>query len=273
MHQKQALLILDNFEQVVAASPVVAELLTASRKFKVLVSSRILLQLRAEHEVVVPPLETPNTAHLPELEQLSQNQSVQLFVERAQANNPRFTLTPENAPAVAEICRQLDGLPLALELAAARIRLLTPQQLLSRLDHRLAVLTSGPRDLPLRHQTLRNSLDLSYSLLGEEEQILFSRLGVFVGGFTLEIAEAVCNAAAALDVLDGVASLTNNSLLRSEEGLNGQPRFRMLERSASMHWIVWNSATNWRRCKPHMLIITSLSLLRRWASNCTLPIP
>lgn len=229
LRDKRILLVLDNFEQVAAAAPVVADLLTASARLKILVSSRVVLQLRGEQEFVVPPLETPDPTQLPGLEQLGQNQSVQLFVERAQAADSKFALTVANASAVAEICQRLDGLPLAIELAAARVKLLPPQAMLSRLSNRLALLTGGARDLPQRQQTLRNSLDLSYSLLRSEEQTLFARLGVFVGGFTLEIAEAVCNPDGSLDLLEGVSSLMNNSLLRPEDGMGGQPRFRMLE--------------------------------------------
>ncbi|MBZ0295301.1 MAG: tetratricopeptide repeat protein [Anaerolineae bacterium] len=229
LREKHMLLILDNFEQLMAAASVVADLLAASPRLKILVSSRVVLQLRGEQEFAVPPLETPSLTQLPGLEQLGESQSVRLFVERAQAANSRFTLTTENAAAVAEICQRLDGLPLAIELAAARIKLLSPQAILSRLDNRLTLLTGGARDLPLRQQSLRNSLDLSYSLLRPEEQTLFARLGVFVGGFTLETAGAVCNMDGGIDLLEGISSLMNNSFLRSEEDASGQPRFRMLE--------------------------------------------
>ncbi|MFN8451627.1 MAG: NB-ARC domain-containing protein [Anaerolineae bacterium] len=229
LQDRRILLVLDNFEQVAAAAPLVAELLTASPWLKIMVSSRIVLQLRGEQEFAVPPLETPDLTQIPELEQLGHNQSVQLFIERAQAANSRFVLTTDNAAAVAEICQRLDGLPLVIELAAARVKLLPPQAMLSRLSSRLSFLTGGARDLPMRQQTLRNSLDLSYSLLRPEEQTLFARLGVFVGGFTLETADEVCNADGTLDLLEVVSSLANNSLLRSEEGKDGQPRFRMLE--------------------------------------------
>jgi predicted ATPase len=142
---------------------------------------------------------------------------------------PRFALTTENAAIVAEICRRLDGLPLALELAAARVKLLTPQAILARLDDQLKLLTGGARDLPARQQTLRNTIDWSYNLLSQDEQTLFARLGVFSGGFTLEAAEAVCNPEGHFDILEGLTALVNNSLVRQEETAEGEPRFGMLE--------------------------------------------
>jgi tetratricopeptide (TPR) repeat protein len=160
---------------------------------------------------------------------LSENESIILFVERARASSPNFALTKDNASAVTQICRQLDGLPLALELAAARVKLLPPQAILSRLDDRLKLLTGGARDLPARHQALRNTLEWSYGLLNQDEKLLYARLGVFVGGFTLEAAEAVCNPEGRLDILEGLTSLVNNSLLRQEDIIDGEPRFGMLE--------------------------------------------
>ena len=157
--------------------------------------------------------------------------AVQLFIERAQAVQPDFAVTDANAPAVAEICRRLDGLPLAIELAAARVKLFPPAALLARLDNRLPLLTGGARDLPARQQTIRTTIDWSYDLLDADEQALFARLAVFVGGCTLEAAEAVCNADGdlAMDVMDGIAALVDKSLLRQEEGPDGEPRFTMLE--------------------------------------------
>jgi predicted ATPase len=227
LRDKHILLILDNFEQLVSAAPIVSELIAAAPQLKILTSSRIALQLRGEHEYPVPALDLPQTDELT-VEKLTGNESVILFTERARASNPNFSLTKDNATAVAEICRRLDGLPLALELAAARIKLLPPQAILSRLDDRLKLLTGGARDLPSRHQTLRNTLEWSYSLLQDDEKTLYARLSVFVGGFTLEAAEAVCNAENKLDILEGLTSLVNNSLLRQEE-INGEPRFGMLE--------------------------------------------
>jgi predicted ATPase/Tfp pilus assembly protein PilF len=229
LHEKRMLLVLDNFEQLVSAAPVVAELLAVAPQLKIITSSRIALNLHGEREYPVPPLELPQTENESALENLIENESVILFVGRAQAVHPSFALTKDNASAVAEICRRLDGLPLALELAAARIKLLQPQAILTRLDDKLKLLTGGARDLPTRHQTLRNTLEWSYELLNEEEKILYARLSVFVGGFTFEAAEAVCNPDGKLDILESLTSLVNNSLLRQEETADGEPRFGMLE--------------------------------------------
>jgi predicted ATPase len=229
LRDKHLLLVLDNFEQLISAAPIVAELLASAPQLKVITSSRIALELQSEHEYPVPPLDLPQTENDSVLENLRENESVLLFVGRAQAVHPNFALTKDNASAVAEICRRLDGLPLALELAAARIKLLPPQAILSRLDDSLKLLTGGARDLPFRHQTLRNTLQWSYGLLNEEEKILYARLGVFVGGFTLEAAEAVCNAEKKFDILEVITSLVNNSLLRQEETTDSEPRFSMLE--------------------------------------------
>jgi predicted ATPase len=229
LQDKTMLLFLDNLEQVIAAAPLVAELLAAAPRLKILVTSRMVMQLRGEHEFAVPTLKTLDPLDLPALQHLVDNESIRLFVDRAQAANPRFDLTEGNATAVAQICRRLDGLPLAIELAAARTKILPPQALLERLSSRFSVLTGGARDLPARQQTLLNTLEWSFSLLRKEEQTLFARLGIFASGFTLDVAEAVCNVDGGLDVLECVTNLMNNSLLQQEEGLNGQPRFRMLE--------------------------------------------
>ena len=194
LRQKQMLLLLDNFEQVVSAAVQVVDLLAACPQLKVLVTSREVLHVRAEHEFPVPPLSLPDLKHLPDLAALSHYAAVALFIQRAQAVKPDFQLTNANARAIAEICVRLDGLPLAIELAAARIKLLPPQALLARLGQRLAVLTSGSRDVPERQQTLRNTIAWSYNLLDAAEQRLFRRLSVFVGGCTLEAVEAVCAA-------------------------------------------------------------------------------
>jgi len=225
---KTLLLILDNFEQLVGAASLTTDLLVAAPKIKLLISSRIVLRTRGEHEFPVMPLEIPNPSRLPALEQLQKNESMQLFIQRAQAANPKFALTKENASAVAAICQGLEGLPLAIELAAARIKILPPQAMLAKLSNRLSFLTGGGRDLPARQQTLRNTLDWSHSLLSSQEKILFARLGIFAGGFSLEAAESVCNLDGTLDVLGGVEILLNNSLLRQEEDANGLNRFRML---------------------------------------------
>src|SRR5215211_7733214 len=210
---RQLLLLLDNFEQVEAAAPLVGELLAAAPRLNVLVTSRAPLHLAAEHEYPVSPL--------------AEEQALQLFVERAQAVRPGFTLDG-NRPVVLEICRRLDHLPLAVELAAARVKLLPPSALLQRLDARLKLLTGGARDREERQRTLRGAIEWSHELLGAEEQRLFRRLAVFAGGWTLEAAEAVCAADGELDVLDGLGSLLDKSLIRQSE-VEGQPRFSMLE--------------------------------------------
>src|SRR6266566_5700951 len=231
LQDKQLLLVLDNFEQVVRAAPLLSELLEVCLELKLLVTSREVLHLRAEHQFAVPPLELPDLKHLHKSQSLSQYAAVELFLQRAQAVKPDFQITPANARAIGEICSRLDGLPLALELAAARIKLLSPQALLARLEHRLSVLTGGAQDVPVRQQTLRNTIEWSYNLLDAQEQQLFRRLCVFVGGSTLEAIEAIC---APLNdgvnrVLDGVASLIDKSLLQHKEQEDGQPRFLMLE--------------------------------------------
>jgi predicted ATPase/class 3 adenylate cyclase len=238
LQDKHMLLLLDNFEHVPVAAGLVAELLASCPRLKVLVTSRAALHLRGEHEFPVPPLALPNLRPLPPVEALSQYAAVELFIQRALAVKPDFRLTNENAPAVAEICHRLDGLPLAIELATARIKLFPPQALLGRLGNRLKLLTGGARDLPTRQQTLRNSIAWSYDLLDPEEQKLFRRLSVFVGGCKLEAAEAVCNAEGDLEiaVLDGVASLVDKSLLGQTEGIGGEPRFLMLETIREFGW-------------------------------------
>ena len=188
------LLVLDNFEQVVAVAPLVAELLAACPRLKCLVTSRVVLRLSGEHEFPVPPLELPDPRRLPAVDALSQYAAVALFIQRALAVKPDFRVDNANAPAVAEICVRLDGLPLAIELAAARIKLLPPQAMLGRLGHRLELLRGGARDVPDRHQTLRHAIAWSYDLLEASEQALFRRIAVFTRGCTLEAAEVVCQA-------------------------------------------------------------------------------
>ncbi len=229
LKDRQILLLLDNFEQLIPAAPVVAELLAGAPSLKVLVTSRILLNLRGEHEFPIHPLDTPDGTDSPSLEELAENESIKLFVARAQTAQPSFRLTETNSSTVAQICHRLDGLPLAIELAAARVKMLPPQAILARLTDRLKLLTRGAQDLPARQQTLRNTLDWSYSLLQAQEKMLYAYLAVFVGGFMLEDAEAVCRSENTLDILEGIASLVNNSLLRQEETASGEPRFRMLE--------------------------------------------
>jgi predicted ATPase/predicted Ser/Thr protein kinase len=225
------LLLMDNFEQVADAAPLVQELLDACPALKVFVTSRIVLHMYGEQEFPVPPLPLPDARAASSLAGLMECASIALFVQRAVAVKPGFTLTPKNANTVVEICRRLDGLPLAIELAAARVKILPPAELLARIENRLELLTGGARDLPERHQTLRRTIEWSYSLLTPAEQKLFRRLSVFTGGFTLEAAEAVCNASEdlELDPLDGVTSLVDNSLLGQQLSEDFEARFHMLE--------------------------------------------
>ena len=243
LHQKELLLVLDNFEQVAPAGVGLAELLGVCPRITALVTSRAALRVRGEHEFVVLPLAVPELAMCLDATGVAQVPAVVLFVQRATAAHPAFLLSEENARTVAEICALLEGLPLALELAAARIKLLPPPALLARLQDarggpstgRLQVLVGGPQDLPVRQQTLRNTLAWSYALLSAEEQQLLARLSVFVGGWTLAAAEAVCQVGGerASDVLAGLASLTDKSLVQRVVMPAGAeanaPRFTMLE--------------------------------------------
>jgi predicted ATPase len=227
------LLVIDNFEHVADAALAVAELLECSPVVKILVTSRSLLHVSAEREFPVPPLALPDRRQTG-VETLSKSPAVALFVQRATAARPDFALTGDNAVAVAEICARLDGLPLAIELAAARIKLLPPSTLLARLEGRVLSLSGGARDLPARQQTLRSAIGWSHELLTPEEQRLFRRIAVFVNGWTLDSAEAVCDASQDLgiDILDGVASLVDKSLAQRvdpEGHPNDEPRFLMLE--------------------------------------------
>jgi predicted ATPase/DNA-binding CsgD family transcriptional regulator len=283
LRDKQRLLVLDNFEQVVEAAPLVADLLGSCPDMTVLVTSRVRLRLAGEREHVVPPLGLAAHDERTSVAEVARSQAVQLFVARAQAIAEDFALTPENASTVLAICRRLDGLPLAIELAAARVKVLPPAALLARLERRLPLLTGGGRDAPPRQQTMRGAIAWSYDLLDPAEQVLFRQLSVFVGGFTLEAAEGVAaspqggplrsggvafgsgdeegtetdgsppraptppeaaqrapppEAAPRLappersdtpSVLDGLVSLVDNSLVRQADGLDGQPRYMMLE--------------------------------------------
>ena len=224
------LLLLDNFEHLVSAAPVITQLLTTGPKLKVAVTSQAPLHVYGEHEFPVPPLALPNPKSIPPVEVLARLPAVALFVERAQAVKREFALTKENAPAVAAICAHLDGLPLAIELAAARIKLLTPSAMLARLESRLNLLTGGARDLPTRQQTLRSTVDWSHDLLNAAEQTLFRRLSVFTGGCTLEAVEAVCDTRSDLrfDILDGMASMVDKSLAQQVEQVDAESRFFML---------------------------------------------
>ena len=233
LHDKHTLLLLDNFEQAIAAAPLIAELLASAPRLQVLATSREILRLRGERELAVQPLMLPDPAQLPPIDRLSEYAAVALFIQRAQEARPDFRLTDANAPAVVEICARLDGLPLAIELAAARLKLFAPEALLARLSGRLALLSGGARDLPARQQTLRNAIGWSYDLLSDAEQALFRRLGVFVGGCTLEAAEAVTTLDVQTfersDLLDDLVALIDKSLLQQREDPTGVTRFTMLE--------------------------------------------
>jgi predicted ATPase/DNA-binding CsgD family transcriptional regulator len=226
------LLFLDNFEQVLAAGPALIDLLVSCPTLKIMVTSREVLHLSGEQEFPVPPLALPDLKHLPDIKTLSQYEAIALFIQRVHAVKPDFQLTKANASVVAEICARLDGLPLAIELAASRSRLLPPQALLARLSHRLHILTGGTRDMPVRQQTLRNTIDWSYNLLDVQEQRLFRQISVFVGGCTLEAIEAISAALEDNDegqVLDRVTSLIDKNLLQQTEQEAGEPWLMLLE--------------------------------------------
>lgn len=226
---RRMLLLLDNFEQVLDAAPVIVELLSGCPQIKVLATSREALHIVGEQQFPVPPLRIPDPARLPDWRELPEYPAVELFVQRARAADPGFALAAENYREVAIICTHLEGLPLAIELAAARIKVFSPQALLSRLESRLKTLTGKGAGIPQRQQTLRNAIEWSYDLLTGEEKKLFQWLAVFSGG-TLEAVEAVCDAGGGLEmeVVDGLASLVDKSLLRREKGAGGEPRFVML---------------------------------------------
>jgi predicted ATPase/DNA-binding CsgD family transcriptional regulator len=231
LRDKQLLVLLDNFEQVLPAAPLLTDLLSSCPRLKLLVTSRALLHIWGEHEFTIPPLELPDLQHLPERKALSQVASMALFVQRTQAIVPGFHLTDENARDIAEICTRLEGVPLALELAAARGKLLPPRELLSRLEPRLEVLTGGRLDAPVRQQTLRNTLSWNYDLLSPDEQTLFRRLAVFAGGCSLQAAEAISTVLGGMtiSVLDGVTSLIDKSLLRQPAQGKDELRLHPLE--------------------------------------------
>lgn len=265
LSDKRMLLLLDNFEQVLDAAPLVSWIMSGAPGVKMMVTSRAKLRVRGEHEFEVPTLALPDARHLPPLDVLTQYPAVRLFIDRATAIQRDFQVNYSNAPAVAEICARLDGLPLAIELAAARIKMLSPQSMLARLQSRLKLLTGGDRDLPLRQQTLRNTINWSYDLLEEAEKILFRRMAVFVGGRSMASIEDICAGEAESDalgvtrdavsphntrhsllvtilaplegdVLDLVGSLADKSLLRQELDAGGEPRFQMLETIQEYAW-------------------------------------
>jgi predicted ATPase/class 3 adenylate cyclase len=235
LNGKRVLLVLDNFEQVLEAVPDVGELLTRVSTIKVLATSRSPLHVYGEQEYPVPPLGLPDTKHLPDLDALSQYAAVALFVERAMAVRPGFRVDVANAPAIAEICVRLDGLPLAIELAAARVKVLAPQAIMSRLGDRLSLLAGGSRYLPERQQTLRGAIDWSHDLLEDRDRIVFARFSAFAGGADVDAVQAVVlegwpdDAPAAPDVLDALDSLVDKSLVRQAMSADGEPRFQMLE--------------------------------------------
>jgi predicted ATPase/class 3 adenylate cyclase len=228
---KRMFLLLDNFEQVIDAAPFVAELLVSSPRLNVMVTSRAALRISGEQEYPVPPMTLPHPERLPSLEALKGSEAVALFSQRARSVKPDFEITERNAEAVSEICWRLDGLPLAIELAAARVRLLSPEQILEKLRGGLALLSGGARDLPARQQTLRNAIAWSYDMLDEPLRAFFKRLSVFVGSWTFESADAICNPDGELqiDTLEGLEVLTEVNLVRLLETDDGETRFRMLQ--------------------------------------------
>jgi predicted ATPase/class 3 adenylate cyclase len=230
LRERQLLLVLDNLEHLLGATPLLTELLASCPRLKLLVTSRAVMHIPGERDFEVPPLGLPAREPVPPVEHLTQSEAVRLFVERAQAVKADFTVTENSRRAVVEICHRLDGLPLGIELAAARVRLLPPESMLVRLHRRLPLLTGGARDLPLRHQTLRAAISWSFDLLDGTEQRLFRYMPVFAGGCALEAVEAICAShERALDVTSGVASLVDKSLLRREPTNGQSPRFMMLE--------------------------------------------
>ena len=231
LRNKQTLLVLDNFEQVSSAAPLLTELLESCPQLKILVTSRMPLHVRGEKEQIVPALELPGQVFPSDVDGLRRFAAVDLFIQRAVGVKPDLAITHGNLSAITEICRRLDGLPLAIELAAARVKMLPPKAILARLERRLPLLTDGPQDLPTRQRALRSAIDWSYNLLDDPATALFRRLSVFVGGWTLYAAEAICPSVdePPINVLNGLEPLLNNSLLNWEEGADGEPRFRMLE--------------------------------------------
>ena len=228
LRDRRLLIILDNFEQVIDAAPLVTELLAAAPGLGILATSREALRVYGEQEYPVPPLSVPDPQVVHEIGLASQFGAVALFLERARAVMPGFGLDDDNLAAVVEICYRLDGLPLAIELAAARVKLLSPRAMLGRLEHRLSLLGGGSRDLPARQQTLRGAIGWSYDLLDTPERDLFACFSVFAGATTLESVEAVCSTAG-VDVLDGLSSLVDKSLVRRRDASDGETRYRMLE--------------------------------------------
>jgi predicted ATPase/transcriptional regulator with XRE-family HTH domain len=244
LQRRQLLLLLDNFERLVRVAPLIAELLAAAPGLKMLITSRVALRILGEYELPTAPFPLPEVGSPAQVATLATHPAIELFVTRTRAVRPNFALTPENAPTIGAICARLDGLPLAIELAAARAKLFSPQAILARLQHRLNLLTDGARDLPPHQQTMRSAISWSYDLLSAKQQSLFRQLGVFAGGCTLDAANAVCAGDRSWEledsvptpipqplspVLDGLAALVDNSLLQHTAGADGEPRFVMLE--------------------------------------------
>ena len=233
LRERRVLLILDNFEQILSASPLLNQLILATRQLKILVTSRVALRVSTENELLIPPLAVPaKDLSVSEIIESENYPSVQMFVERAQRVKPNFVLSEENAFDVAAICADLNGLPLAIELAAARIKLLTPSAILERLENRLQILTTRLGTLPARHQTMRHTIAWSFDLLDEKEKKLFTRLAVFAGGFTIEAAEAICGGEEVKkdsEVLDGLEALVANNLLQHLDESGKESRLLMLE--------------------------------------------
>jgi predicted ATPase/DNA-binding CsgD family transcriptional regulator len=259
LRERPLLLVLDNLEQVLDAAPQLTELLAICPSLTILVTSRSLLRISGEHVVAVPPLGLPAIDHDVTLEDLARTEAVALFIARARAADPRFALTVENASAIAAICQRLDGLPLGIELAAARLRVLSPEALLSRLSDPLRLLTGGDRDQPPRLRTMREAVAWSHDLLAPEEQTLFRRLAVFEDGCTVEAAEAVCGGLE-LDVLDAMSGLVEQSLVHQEEPPGASPRFAMLEtvREYALERLTASGETAALRAK-HATYFTSLA--------------
>jgi predicted ATPase/class 3 adenylate cyclase len=262
---KELLLVLDNFEHLLEAAALVERVLVGVAEVRALVTSRTPLGLYGEQEQRVPPLTLPDLRHLPEAETLSRYEAVALFIERARAARSEFAVTDDNAPAVAEICARIDGLPLAIELAASRIKVLSPDAILARLSHGLDLLAAGARNLPERQRTLRAAIEWSYGLLDEPERRLFARLSVFAGGADLETIDAVANPGGDLgvDTLDALSSLVDKSLVRQMETEVGEPRFAMLETireyAAERCELEWDGEATRRRHAEHFLALAEAS--------------
>jgi non-specific serine/threonine protein kinase len=266
LQERPALLVLDNFEQLVEAAPSIAEVLAACPRTRILVTSRLPLRVGGEHEFAVPPLPVPDPEAITRSGLLEDYAATRLFLERVRAVESDFQATESNARTVAEICVRLDGLPLAIELAAARIKIFSPQALLSRLDRSLDVLTGGGRDLPARQRTLRQAIAWSYDLLEEDEKRFFRKLGIFRGGWTIEAAEKVCGE----DAIDRLSALVDKSLVHRTDGASGEPRFFLLEliREFASEKLVESGELDAAR-KAHLA--TFIDLAERAAPNLTGP--